>query len=151
MDCSQCMHDFESIVLFRNKIGKKQTNGFKGTCCRPISTTQEPFITTKRLDNFLKSFTAFTWDLKSLELTVIGYGDRPAFQIDGLLQVHGADDMKVRWHSNTPGGGQARLYYWIKDKRCRVNAPQKDAKKVSETAIHNYYRGLAALEKVTDI
>lgn len=100
------------------------------------STFEKPLVTERRLDNFFTSFKLnnLRWDRSSIKLTLIGLGDRPAFQIDGKI----SNIIKVRWHSFTPGGGQARMYYWIDGKRYRLNAPQKDANMVLLKILSHY-------------
>jgi hypothetical protein len=74
--------------------------------------SQTPKISNKRLDNILFHYPDIEWIKDSWKITIPGHGDKPGFSIDGLL-----DGMKVQFHTNTPGGGSARMYYWIEKKR----------------------------------
>ena len=136
MDCNKCKYNF-----------KKRRKRYRIGGITPEST--RPYVTDKRLNNFYKAFSKFKWDESSLELTVIGYGDRPAFQIDGIFEKYdGSPDIKVRWHSYTPGGGQARIYYWVEDKRYRLDAAQKNAMAVTKRLLRDYHRNLAVLADI---
>ena len=89
-----------------------------------------PNVKKKRVTNIEDAYSV-DWDRKSIKITIMGIGDKPAFTIDGIYQgIY--FPVKVRFHTHTPGGGQSRLYYWDKnDKRHVISKANLRNAKVS--------------------
>lgn len=78
-----------------------------------------PKVSQKRINNIIDAYPDIDWFTETVKITIPGYGDRPAFSIDGTL-----GEFPVQFHTNTPGGGAAKMYYWEGDKKkviCRAS------------------------------
>jgi len=112
-------------------------------------TKRSPKVSNRRMNNFLEAYSTIKWDFNSLELTVIGYGDRPAFTIEGILYTNEVmfrrpasdiDEIKVRFHSNTPGGGASRIYFWFDEKRYTITyATYRNPMKTLNRLMNKYH------------
>ena len=113
-------------------------------------TKRSPKVSNRRMNNFLEAYSTIKWDFNSLELTIIGYGDRPAFQIYGVLDTkeqmfrtykNGTDKIKVCFHSNTPDGGVSRIYFWFNEKRYTItHANYRNPMRAIGKVINKYYK-----------
>lgn len=95
-----------------------------------------------RINNIITAFNHITWDANSVKITIMGYGDRPAFTMDGVFKKHDGifPDIKVQFHTFTPGGGQSRLYFWVKEKRYRITAALVHSRKVTLKMLSKYHQ-----------
>lgn len=111
-------------------------------CCKNCHHTflpkeETPTISKRRMLNFIKAYHKIIWKIDSLELTVLGWGDRPAFQINGYWNKE--PKLKVRFHSFTPGGGLSRIYVFNRKWVRICPAPFINAEKVMDR-VYSYYR-----------
>jgi len=90
-------------------------------------------ISNKRFDNIRDAIPGVEWDLNSVEIVSMGYGDRPSFTMMGSIrELINGKVRKVKWHTHAPGGSYSRFYVMVKGsmKPLSVKANLKNGQKV---------------------
>lgn len=141
--CPHCGADLKVSVDKKRKKASIQYHFGKSSRKRNKKHVPQEEISPVRINHIISSYKHISWNENSAKITILGYGDRPAFSLDGIFKKHDGifPDIKVQFHTNTPGGGYARLYFWVKDKRCVIPyATFINAKKVTLTMLSEYHR-----------
>lgn len=126
------IHKKDKLTNFGHFSRKENKNHVENGTISPV-----------RINNIVKAFKFIEWDKDSTKITVMGFGDRPAFTIDGVFKKHDGvfRDIKVQYHTFTPGGGESRLYFWVHGKRYKIgNASFIYAHKITLKMLAKYHR-----------
>ena len=96
-------------------------------------------ITEKRIQNVIDTFPGISWNKDTVKITIEGRSkDKPVFQIEGKIkETINGENVDIRWHSATPGGGYSRLYYRNSTKDVIVRTSLRNGKKAFKEIIKN--------------
>lgn len=137
--CPYCNHE---LVIDIKKAKPVTVEGFGKIFKPPKNKMHTGSISHPRIKNIITNYSEIEWDEDSIKITVMGFGDKPAFTMEGTYRKKDAllPFIPVMYHTATPGGGAARLYFWVKEKKYVItHAPLKKARHIIFILLNRYH------------